>query len=654
MEGDRVPDHVARLPARPSLEQLRKQAKDLLARARAGDVEALAMLGRQPATASLSDAQRALARHYGFSSWPELRREVERLRPREVAGYERIAEELADAYAAGDPAAVRDINWTFGTDFRRERSADALQRQLPAWYASTSRERRLAIADARLIVARAFGQESWGALAEHVGRKSEAAAPAVVGARPIPFLAIDRAEGRITVKGPLAPADWDTIAALLEEQGLSRLSARGIDDAGMRRLAGVAAITHLEIGDSKRLTDEGAAALFDMPQLLDLELGGAGSPLTDRALAALPRLTELRRFRTYWTPGFSDRGVAGLAGCEALEEVRLLGTPTGDGALRALAGKPKLRLLSTGRNVTDLGLELLRELPVFARWRGGEEAYDLVSADVGPNELVVDGPFTDAGAAVLGELEGVFALSFFWHSQLYTAAALTPLRALPHLSVFGCSGERCDDAMTKAVVALPRLRKLLAQGAVATDAGFAALSRSATLEHFWGREAPNLTGRGFAALATMPSLRGLAISCRNIDDASLALLPGFPALSDFVPIDFSDADFAHIGRCAELQRLWCMYCRETGDEATGHIRQLGLKSYYAGMTRITDRSLELLGRMETLERVQLWHCAHVSETGVAALGRLPRLAEVALHGLPAVSPAVAGSFRPNVRVTYSG
>ena len=55
-----------RLPERPSLEQLRKQAKDLLHERRAA--------GR-PAT--LSEVQLALARDYGFPSWPKLVHHVE-------------------------------------------------------------------------------------------------------------------------------------------------------------------------------------------------------------------------------------------------------------------------------------------------------------------------------------------------------------------------------------------------------------------------------------------------------------------------------------------------------------------------------------------------------------------------------------------------
>jgi hypothetical protein len=64
------------------------------------------------------------------------------------------------------------------------------------------------------------------------------------------------------------------------------------------------------------------------------------------------------------------------------------------------------------------------------------------------------------------------------------------------------------------IAGIPRLRMLMAQGTVATDNGFAALSRSPTIEDIWGRECPNLQGRGFATLADMPALKGFAVSCK--------------------------------------------------------------------------------------------------------------------------------------------
>lgn len=61
-----MPDSTSQLPPRPSLEQLRKQAK-----------ERLADLRRSRPGARLADAQFALARELGFESWPRLVAHVE-------------------------------------------------------------------------------------------------------------------------------------------------------------------------------------------------------------------------------------------------------------------------------------------------------------------------------------------------------------------------------------------------------------------------------------------------------------------------------------------------------------------------------------------------------------------------------------------------
>lgn len=70
------------LPAHPSLEQLRKQAKDLLRAYRAGDPAALSRLHAHGPPAkrdsyALADAQLCIAREYDFASWPRLKRYVE-------------------------------------------------------------------------------------------------------------------------------------------------------------------------------------------------------------------------------------------------------------------------------------------------------------------------------------------------------------------------------------------------------------------------------------------------------------------------------------------------------------------------------------------------------------------------------------------------
>ena len=63
------------LPARPDLEQLKRQAKDLLADARQGNPPALARLDGN-ISARLADAQFVIAREHGFASWARIRRAV--------------------------------------------------------------------------------------------------------------------------------------------------------------------------------------------------------------------------------------------------------------------------------------------------------------------------------------------------------------------------------------------------------------------------------------------------------------------------------------------------------------------------------------------------------------------------------------------------
>src|SRR4051794_37261599 len=80
---------ATRLPERPNLEQLKRQAKDLLRAARARDAQSLARFRILPAftrdTAAdlarrpvgLHDAQSVIAREHGFESWNALRERVE-------------------------------------------------------------------------------------------------------------------------------------------------------------------------------------------------------------------------------------------------------------------------------------------------------------------------------------------------------------------------------------------------------------------------------------------------------------------------------------------------------------------------------------------------------------------------------------------------
>jgi hypothetical protein len=97
------------LPARPSLEQQKKLAKDLLAAHHGGDAEAVDRVREHlpgQDRIALSHAQFVIAREYGFRNWAALKKHIEdvdRTLP------ESIHEDFKRAFDAGDAHAIRHL-----------------------------------------------------------------------------------------------------------------------------------------------------------------------------------------------------------------------------------------------------------------------------------------------------------------------------------------------------------------------------------------------------------------------------------------------------------------------------------------------------------------------------------------------------------------
>jgi hypothetical protein len=278
---------------------------------------------------------------------------------------------------------------------------------------------------------------------------------------------------------------------------------------------------------------------------------------------------------------------------------------------------------------------------------GGETALSIIGAKVRPNHLWLRGDISDRGLRHLAGLEGLFSLDIEDEQLPFTAAGLEPLVDLSHLGMLAVDAK--DDWMPR-IARMPSLRFLTVQDTAAGDDGFVALSQSRSIEYIWGRRCHNLRTRGFQALATMPALKGLSVSCLNVEDAGLATLPSFPALRQLMPMDVPDAGYRHIGACRLLESLILMYCRDTTDAATEHLGGLGqLSNYFNSYTTITDRTPEILSNLDALERVTFDTCHGLTNAGVARLARLPRLREVRASGQQ-LTAGLRTAFRPDVSV----
>jgi ankyrin repeat protein len=594
----------------------------------------------------LAEARELMARQAGFENWAAFLESIAAparptpSRTRPAGEYQNLAQDFVNAFER-DAAALQRLNEHYGRSFSFEDVRAEIWRRVYAFRERSFKipKNFLQLSEAQTIIAQDAGFGSWDALMQ----------AAATGAPPpgAPYV-IDSKENRIGPRRRMTAAEWDELIGVIQERRITAVDANGLmTDAALERIAKLDHVIALSLGGARELTDDGLLHLARMPQLEYLNLSEyPGGNLTDRGLEVLRHLPNLRNFEMTWQAGITDAGVANLRFCERLERVDLMGSPTGDGAIEALQGKPGLRNFSTGRLVTDAGLPLLHNFPMLRKWHGPEVASEGA-------RLLIDGPFTNAGLASLAGLEGVSELDLFWHVTGITTDALAHLVHLPNLGSLGCDGDLSDDTAMRHIAAIPRLRKLRAQESAATDDGFVELSRSQTLEGFWGRVCPNFGSRGFVALSKMPALRSLGVGCKNVDDEALSALPHFPTLQELTPIGMDDAGFRHVGRCGHLHRLTCMYCRDTTDIATEHIAGLELKYYYAGLTQITDRSLAILGRMASLEQVELYECKGVTDAGLVFLAGLPRLREVHLDGLPGVTLGGTQIFPGHVRVKYS-
>ena len=646
-----------RTAARRSIESVRKEAKGWLRAlrgtsnepgTRAAHERFARALGAEATTPvidlTLRDVQHALARELGYAGWSALKLALVSARvPNHPAlqQFELKAHALFDAYRLGTPDALERhyaLTW-----HRRswETMRSYIQLDLGKRPAYDGDDVAITLDDARYLVAIEHDFVSWDDLEQFVDNVPSDAA---VTARPVHVHASDADDAPLLI----ATREWGKVLELLTEYSDVALDANGqMTDEMLAQATRIPQLTVLRLGNSRTLSDDGIKHLVRLPGLRELDL--SHTRVTDEGLNVLSELPALESLNLVMT-SVTDAGVAHVAHCSALQRLHLMWTRTGDGAIRALAGKEHFTHLWSGNEVTDDGLALLHDIPAFKSWRGGKVQMGILEPDISPNQLSLRGAITHRGVAQLRGLNGLCVLHLDDVRLPDTGNALEPLLGLPNLAKLGVDP---SDSWMPVIARMQALRFLGMQDATVTDDGFAALGASQSIEYIWGRRSYGLQARGFHALSRMPKLRGLSTSLLNVSDSALAGLAEFPALRELMPMDVPDSGYRHIGRCHDLEALLLMYCRDTTDAATEQITGLSkLQRYFNSYTTITDRTPELLSDMYSLQRITFDACNDLTDAGIAALARLPRLQELRVSG-NGLTPGVTKAFPARVTVHYA-
>ena len=355
------------LPPAPSLEHLRKQAKDLARAHRAGDAAALArVLEHHPHPAEplkLSDAQLVIAREHGFRSWPRLRAYVER-----VAAH---GPDLQHPYR-------EDLDYYESRAFGLLSSAEDGTDGALAVFARHGAP--LTTAGSRLVIAREHGFETWTALRRHVAGMRDEGEPFARAYRAIEAHDIDELDALL-----------DRFPELAGARGTNRNDLLGMASGTCdERLVAVLLRHGADVarGNVHGWTPLHQAAYSDLPVMARMLLdagapvdasarGDGGTPLVVALFWGNRTTAELLAER-----GVHPRNLRAAAGLGRLDLIDELVAPGGRltseagaqrGFYRPHSGFPAWRS-------TDDPREILDEAPAWAARNDRVEALDALAA----------------------------------------------------------------------------------------------------------------------------------------------------------------------------------------------------------------------------------------------------------------------------------
>ncbi len=563
---------VRRLPERPNLDQLKHQAKELLAAWRSGSSADAPAPDTPP---RLRDAQRAIARQYGFDSWDMLRTHVEAItgsstrpgaRPKPVLEYDDTVPGVIELNEALTDDVVHRLI---------EHGVSAIKIGPKVTAGSLSR-----LAEIPTLRGIDFG---WR------GDLLDGDVPFLEAMTWLTGLSFSRC-GQITDR---------TVERLRAHQHLERINLQWTDtgDAAIAALAGKPSLSRVLVG--AKLTDAGAARLSDFPALLrpgarDAYLSvSSARTLTDDALAAIGALNGVialdLHMSAFGSPHYTGRGIAHLRRMSSLAELNFHGALATDAALAEIAAIPRLRWLHCQdpvsgdegfvalgrcttledlasrvcRQMTDRGFAAIAGLPRLQRLGlGGPRLSDAAMAHLAGAPALVDlSPimFGDAAFEHIAKIPRLERLTNMYNRST-SDAATRYLRAHPTLVHYGAFGTQITDESLRIIAGFPRLETVaLSNCDFITDEGVREIARLPRLRAVSTGSCVRVTGTWLAAMPPGVDARDEGSNPNYVEGYRAETLIDYPDLP--VPPDVATPYGTSPDGAGVLSRMLCFGVR---------------------------------------------------------------------------------------------
>jgi len=398
------------------------------------------------------------------------------------------------------------------------------------------------------------------------------------------ILSFDMPRGAAVGNGSAAPFTVGGLGRLFRSlRELTDISLGGINstDQHLEALRGLTALRGLWLGDT-RVTDKGLANLTELSQLRELSLD-RNSAITDAGLAHIAGLTKMETLLLGRT-GITDAGLAKLRGMTELGLLTLDRTKITDVGMAHLAGMVKLYSLALdGTRITDAGLKYLRKMDCLRTLHlSATNISDAGLAqlrDLPIDWLLLDGTaITDAGLVHFADGMHELTELNLVDTEVTKAGVDQLRRDVPRLLRIQAGSTMAENPATIEPATpeqIARLSEVLWWLPARTDCLFVSHDPS---ERLFGRPAAG-EERAFQSQST-----------RNVFDEYMR--PAFVVLDELAQAPLSLAVEAAAAQGAELPKL-CQICvfeappGDLGDAFMASLKALGAEEEAIGDAKVT-------------------------------------------------------------------